>query len=120
MSPLLVVGPVQAKCTPSSTVYCCGDTQTSIDFGCDKNTKPGETTVTSVLLTIINFLAIGVGIAVVGGIIWGSLYYITSNGNASKTQQGISIIINSVVGLLLFIFLYAIINFLVPGGVFHG
>lgn len=72
----------------------------------------------NMLLALVNFLAIGVGIAVVGGIVWGSITYIRSNGNSSIAQQGITIIINAVVGLLLFIFMYAIINFLVPGGLF--
>ena len=97
------------------TAYCCGTSQTSIDFSC----KSGTLTVTSVLLTILNFLAVGVGIAVVGGIAWGGVTYITSDGNAAKAQQGVVIIINSVVGLLMFIFMYGILNFLVPGGLFN-
>lgn len=99
-------------------VYCCGTAQTSIDFDCAKGTKTGANTVTSLLLTIINFLAVGVGIAVVGGIVFGGLRYATADGNASNAQQGITFIVNSVIGLLLFIFMYAIINFLVPGGLF--
>lgn len=71
----------------------------------------------SVVNTIINFLAIGVGIAVVGGIVWGALLYTTSNGDSGKAQQGITVIVNAVIGLLVFIFMYAIINFIVPGGV---
>ncbi len=99
-------------------IYCCGAAQTSIDFNCAKSDKPGANTVTSLLLTIINFLAIGVGIAVVGGIVFGALRYSSANGNASHAQQGITFIVNAVIGLILFIFMYAIINFLVPGGLF--
>lgn len=95
----------------------CGQVETSIDFGC-KPTDTGANTVTSLLLTIINFLAIGVGIAVVGGIVFGALQYTSANGNASQAQQGITIITNAVIGLVLFILMYAIINFLVPGGLF--
>lgn len=104
--------------------YCCGaDSQgqpieTSIDFGCPNGAAAGANTTTSLLLTILNFLAVGVGIAVVGGIVFGGLRYATADGNASNAQQGITFIVNSVIGLLLFIFMYAIINFLVPGGLF--
>ena len=51
-------------------IYCCGTTQTSIDFDCqsNKDSAPGANTVTSMLITIINFMAIGVGIAVIGGL----------------------------------------------------
>jgi len=70
------------------------------------------------LLAIFNFLAIGVGVVVTGGIIFGAIQYITANGNASQSQQGVTVIVNSVIGLLLFIFMYALLNFLVPGGLF--
>lgn len=78
----------------------------------------GGNPVVSLLLQLINFLAIGVGLAVVGGIIWGGLVYASSNGDSGKVQQAKTIIVNAVIGLLLFIFLYAIVNFLVPGGLF--
>tara|TARA_B100002049_G_C16031550_1_gene354792 strand:- start:555 stop:950 length:396 start_codon:yes stop_codon:yes gene_type:complete len=68
--------------------------------------------------TIVRFLSALVGVAVVGGIVWGGMKYATANGNASKTQEGVSIIVNAVIGLALYIFLLAITNFLVPGGVF--
>lgn len=71
------------------------------------------------LLAIFNFLAVGVGIIVTGGIVFGAIQYTTANGNASQTQQGITVIVNSVIGLLLFIFMFAILNFLVPGGLFR-
>ena len=69
---------------------------------------------------IFNVLAGLVGVAVVAGITWGGMLYTTSNGNAAKAQQGITVIVNSVIGLLIFIFLFAITNFLVPGGIFKG
>lgn len=59
---------------------------------------------------ILRFLAVGVGLAVTGGIIWGGLKYMTARGNASQTQEGIYVITNAVVGLLLFIFMMAIVN----------
>lgn len=112
-------GAAACRPDPANNVYCCGTTQTSVDFKCqaDDPRKPGVNSTTSLILTVINFMAIGVGIAVVGGIVWGSLWYITANGNVSQAQQGISIIINAVIGLVLFTFLWSLVNFLVPGGV---
>lgn len=69
------------------------------------------------LRNILIFLGGGIGLAVVGGIITGSYMYITARANAAQTQQGQNIIINSVIGLLLFIFMYAILQFLIPGGI---
>jgi hypothetical protein len=71
------------------------------------------------LRNILIFLAGGVGLAVVGGIIAGAYMYITARGNAGQTQQGQNIIINSIIGLLLFIFMYAILQFIIPGGIFQ-
>lgn len=92
----------------------CNDIDLNI-LRCDND---GGNPVTSLVLQIINFLAVGVGVVVVGGIVYGALLYTTSNGDSSKAQQGITTIVNAVIGLLLFIFTYAIINYLVPGGVF--
>jgi hypothetical protein len=92
----------------------CGGVVTSV-VKCDSS---GGGIITDLLLVVINFLAVGVGIAVVGGIIWGGLIYASSNGDSAKTKQAVNIIVNAVIGLLLFFFMYAIINFLVPGGIF--
>lgn len=101
--------------TYAAAAMKCSDIKTSI-IKCD---AAGGNPIMNLLVEVLNFLAIGVGIAVVGGIVFGGITYIRSNGNSSVAQQGITIIVNSVVGLLLFIFMYAIINFLVPGGLFR-
>lgn len=66
---------------------------------------------------ILQFLATGVGIAVVGGVIWGGLLYMTARDSSAQTEKAVMVIINSVLGLILFIFTYAIINFIIPGGI---
>ena len=93
----------------------CGDAVTAI-IKCDASTDGGP--VVGLLVEIINFLAVGVGVAVAGGIVWGGFVYSQANGNSTKTQEGITIIVNAVIGLMLFIFMYAIVNWLVPGGLF--
>lgn len=72
------------------------------------------------LRNIIIFLAGGVGLAVVGGIVYGSYLYITARANAGQAQRGQETIINSVIGLLLFIFMFAILQFIIPGGIFRN
>lgn len=98
------------------TVSGCGDVQTSL-IKCDG--AGTDSPVVNMLLQIINFMAVGVGIAVVGGIAWGGMLYASSNGDSSKAKQGITTIVNSILGLFLFMFTYAFINFLVPGGLFN-
>lgn len=121
---------------PSVSAYSCGthlstvngvetmvSTQTSIDFtNGDPNNKlcssTGASPVTALLLWVIGFLSIGVGVAVVIGIIFGGIMYAMSDGDASKAKQGKDIITNAIIGLFLFLFLYTVANFLVPGGIF--
>lgn len=111
---LLSLGMVAGASPTTVMAAKCGDITTNI---IDCGNKGGDP-VTNLVLDIINFLAVGVGIAVVGGIIWGGLLYASSNGDPNKTKQGVKVIVNAFIGLLLFIFMYAILNFLVPGGLF--
>ena len=121
----LVIGGLLLIAVPHQAAACgANEIETSFAFGgkkCfPKESQNGSATnpIMVGLLEIFNFLAVGVGVAVTGGIIYGAIRYITSNGNASQSQQGVTVIVNSVIGLLLFIFMYAILNYLVPGGLF--
>lgn len=105
MSLSLLASPVVGAADP------CKDLDTSV-IKCDTQ---GGNPIMSLVMQVTNFLSIGVGILVVGGIVWGSLLYTTSNGEPGKAQQGITVIVNAVLGLILFIFAYAIIDYLTPG-----
>ena len=70
------------------------------------------------LKNILKFLAGGIGLAVVGGIVYGGYMYITARANAGQVEKAKVVIINSVIGLILFIFMFAILQFLIPGGIF--
>lgn len=103
---------------------CCGGVATSFDFGCPDNadTTSGQlenNPIFTILLFAINFLTAGIGIAAVGFITWGAIIYSTAGGNREKVQTAISYITNAVIGLLLFMSMFAIANFLIPGGVFN-
>lgn len=103
---------------------CCGGVATSFDFGCqdDADTTSGElerNPIFGLLLFAINFLTAGIGIAAVGFIVWGAVIYSAAGGNKERVQTAISYITNAVIGLLLFISMFAIANFLIPGGVFN-
>ena len=94
----------------------CNGVSTSV-IACD-SAQSENSSVWGLLIAVINFLAVGVGIAVVGGIIWGGMLYASSNGNTNKSKQGVTVIVNSIIGLLLFMFTYAIVDYMVPGGFF--
>jgi hypothetical protein len=71
--------------------------------------------------TLIRYAVIGltilIGIVAVGGITYAAILYASSRDNAAQTQQAIGIIRNIVIGLAMYGFTVAIINWLIPGGV---
>jgi uncharacterized membrane protein YraQ (UPF0718 family) len=69
---------------------------------------------------IVNFLAAGVGIVVTGVIIVGGIQYILAGDNATGLQAARQRIINGLIALFAFLFMYAFLQWLIPGGVFGG
>ncbi len=110
-----------ATCTVKEADGSTREVETSFDLGCGSG---GETAVGDILILGINILSAGVGIAIVGGIVWAGLKYASSSSgvtksDVSKTKEAKDMILNSVIALFLFIFLFTGINFLVPGGLFN-
>lgn len=99
----------------------CGVDTTIIK--CDNvNITSGGTTnngVWSLLLTAINILTAGVGIAAVGGIVYGSILYTSAGGNQDQTKKAIEFIRNVVIGIIAYALMFSALNFIVPGGLFN-
>jgi hypothetical protein len=73
---------------------------------------------------IINLLVIGInilsalaGMAIVFSMMFAGYLYMTSRDNSGQVQKAKQRIVWSLTALVLFIFMYALLNFLVPGGV---
>lgn len=66
---------------------------------------------------IKNILTVLVGIAAVGGIIYGSILYTTSGGSSEGTKKGMTIIKDTIIGVIVYAFMYVILSFVMPGGV---
>lgn len=105
---------------------------TSIDFGCQGDScTDGPTTgqagycghphsgIDDLLFAVIRFLSAGVGLIVLASVIIGGIQYTISRGDPNATQAAIKRLVSSVVALLVYIFAYAILNFVVPGGFFN-
>lgn len=97
--------------------------ETSVDLTAggafsDLCNSEGANPISALLLWAISLMGAGVGIAVVIGIIYGGIVYAMSDGDSGKAKEGQEIIVNAIIGLFLFIFLYAGANFLIPGGLF--
>jgi hypothetical protein len=70
------------------------------------------------LLLALNILTAGVGIVAVGGIVYGSILYATARDKADQVKKAISVIMNVVIGLVAYVAMYAVLQFLIPGGIF--
>ncbi len=66
----------------------------------------------------IKVLTLLVGLVVAASLIMGAVQYTASNGDAQKVAAAKSRISNTLLAFFAYAFLYAFLNFLVPGGIF--
>lgn len=69
------------------------------------------------LVLFINVLSTMVGVVVAAVIVIGGIQYSTSGGDPSKVQAAKKRIYNGIFALVAFIFTYAFLQYIVPGGV---
>ncbi|MGI9027276.1 MAG: hypothetical protein ACR2FM_00295 [Candidatus Saccharimonadales bacterium] len=98
-----------------------GEVKTRFNFGCIGNDGPANMgAIEDMTYAFIRFLSYGVGIIIVFSIIMSGIQYSASEGNAEATQAAKGRIQNAVVGLFFYLFSFALVQFLVPGGVFSA
>ena len=98
----------------------CGEAKTVLipSSAIDGCKDGGASAIGGVMKFVILLLTAGIGVVAVGGIVYGAILYTSARDNAGQVNQAITIIRNVVIGLLLYIFMISILNWLVPGGVF--
>ncbi len=111
-----------SKCicpTGTTQVNCNNDpvfNQTgSLDCTGDGKPDPNCTIITKYLNPFIRLLSIIAGLAVTIGVIFGGIQYSSAGGDPQKIAKAKMHIRNSIIALLVFLFLYAILRFLIPG-----
>lgn len=100
----------------------CGDFSTSVlpcNNGSSSSGKIEDTGLWGLLMMVINIMSIGVGVLAVGGIVYASIMYTSAGGNPEKSKKARLMITNVIVGLILYALMFALLNFLVPGGLFR-
>jgi hypothetical protein len=73
--------------------------------------------ITTYINPFVRLLSAIVGVAVVISIVIGGIQYSSSGGDSSKVTAAKNRIRNSIVALVTYIFLFALLNFLIPGGI---
>ncbi len=99
--------------TSSSSDACDNTTTTSALKNCVQQNK-----ITKDLQVAVNFLSAGVGIVVIGLIIVGGIQYSIAGDNPQATTAAKERITNALIALVAFLFIFAFIQWLIPGGLF--
>ncbi len=86
----------------------------SLNIGCSGNGNP----IIDAMFAILRFLSVGVGIVAVTMMIVAGIQYTASQGNPNATAAALKRIRNVIIALLLYFFIYALMNWLIPGGAF--
>lgn len=111
----LTLAPVMMAPAAHAESKCAG-VETAV-LSCSDD-KGGESTVMWLLKVALMILTWGAGILAAIGLMVGGIMWTTAGDNANQVARARQIILNVVIGLLLYIFLFAITNFLIPGGIF--
>ena len=84
-----------------------------IDIGCVGKGNP----IMDAAFAVIRFLSYGVGLVVIASIIYAGIQYTISRGDPKATAEAVNRIQSSVFALFLYIFGFALLNYLIPAGV---
>lgn len=87
-----------------------GDAQQKAALGCEQ-----EAQAPSVIQNLLNAVIALVGIIAVGMIVVAGQRYITSNGDPGQVQQAKNMILYSIVGIIVAVLSFAIVNFVLSG-----
>jgi hypothetical protein len=85
---------------------------------CVDASKPGGP-IFAYLGMVIKFLSGAVGLVIVLMIVVGGVQYITSAGDPASVKAAKTRITNAITGLILFVLMFALLNFLIPGGIIN-
>jgi hypothetical protein len=101
-------------------VIYCGDTNKnpivmSIDIGC----KHKGNAILDALFAVVRFLTVGVSFVIIASMIVASIQFTASRGDPQATAGSLKRMASNASALLLFIFIYAILNWLVPNTLLH-
>jgi hypothetical protein len=88
---------------------------TSIDFGC----RGKGNGFADLLFAIIRWLSYGAGLVIVGSVVVAGIQYTTSRGDPGATAAAENRIKSAILALLIFIFAFAILNYIIPGQILN-
>ncbi|MDB5163224.1 MAG: hypothetical protein JWN28_832 [Candidatus Saccharibacteria bacterium] len=110
LTPVSAVAATNNGCEVDTAIIHCSNVNAD---GGIKNTG-----LWSILLMVINILTAGVGVLALAGLVYGSILYTSAGGSQEQTKKAMTVFSNVVIGVIAFAGMWALLNFLIPGGVF--
>jgi hypothetical protein len=119
---------------PTGKQHACGSgsklTYTGVDYGCSGDAcVPGgsggsycasdHNPIIDAAFSIIRFLSVGVGVVVILSTVWAGIQYTLAHDDPNQVNEAKDRIRSNVIALIVFIFAYAILNYLIPGTFFQ-
>lgn len=115
----LTAAPVFLTSSTAMAASCGGVDTAILNCGGSKDAKDVTGTgIWSLLKIAIQILTGGVGVAALGGVIYGAVIYTSAGGSPEKVKHAKEIFINVAIGVIAFASMFTLLNFLIPGGVF--
>jgi|SRR3989344_3374226 len=117
---------VEAACANHQSGGYGGDTEETgsskwavFDTNCINGPEGGNCTTMDKIMDVVDALSAVVGIVVVVMIIVGGIQYSSAGSDPQKIASAKTKIVNALLALLVLIFLWAFLQWIVPGGVFQ-
>jgi hypothetical protein len=102
---------LKSQCQAYATAKASSPTPSCSGPSCDL--------IASYVNPVIDLLSIAFGLIAVISIIMGGIQYSASQGDPQKAAAAKSRISNTIIAIFAYLFLYAFLQFLIPGGAFH-
>ena len=110
-----LVKPVSAFTCPDKTVRV-GESVSALSE-CNVEKTEGDKSLMSNVAMLINVFASVMGFLAVGMIIYGGFMLLTAQGDPAKIKRGKDVVIYSIIGVILVMLAYAIVNFVMNSGI---
>lgn len=120
LAPLLILLAVFAPLPATTTPVLAKEYDSKYFKECNAGgsmRKAGENQNICTARLIFSWAAMGATTVITIMIVIGAILYMLSGDNQEKAKKAISIIKSAILGLILFLIMYAIIDFLIPGGI---
>ena len=95
----------------------CGGVETSV-IKCSASKDSDGAAIFEIISQIVSIMSVVIGLAAVGSVIAGAIFYSMSGDNPENIKKAKTIWVNTLIGLGAYAFFVALTNFLIPGGVF--